>query len=279
MHFGRLNAPDSGAKLDTFEKMRQWKTWERKVTNKQYTLCSNNAMGVKSKDLEKDTDYQCWCERKPKAVPAKCADYGGDCLCKGLVFQTVKSGASGAFNFFDALEGDYTANNVNNTESIKCSKKNFEDINVAPGQDKVCWCDEDQKQMPPDTVLAVKKYWRTQKAQKEEQEAIILAKQRAADGKAAAIAAEKKATVDLAATVAANKAKKEKLIADKEAAAARAESDAKIALEVALKVKEKQAEEAKKRLAEAKKKREAAAKKKEEAEKRRAGALKEKREE
>lgn len=41
------------------------------------------------------------------------------------------------------------------------------------------------------------------------------------------------------ATVDANKAKKAKLIADKEAAAARAESDAKAALAVALELKQK----------------------------------------
>lgn len=50
-------------------------------------------------------------------------------------------------DFFDGFNAEYTANNANKTGSMKCSKKNFEDINVAPGKDKVCWCDEDQKQM------------------------------------------------------------------------------------------------------------------------------------
>lgn len=145
-----------------------------------------------------------------------------------------------ADNFFEGFDNDYTANNANNTGSMKCSKKNFEEINVAPGKDKVCWCDEDQRQMNKKTVQAVKKYWRTQRAKLEEQEAIIIAKKKAAEEKAAAIAAEKKATADLQATIEANKAKKAKLIADKEAAAAKAEADAKIALEVALKLKEKQ---------------------------------------
>lgn len=35
MHFGYLNAPDSGNKLDTFDKMRQWKTWEKRTWGKQ----------------------------------------------------------------------------------------------------------------------------------------------------------------------------------------------------------------------------------------------------
>jgi hypothetical protein len=86
MHFGLLNAPDSDKKLDTLEKMRQWKTFEKKTSWKVYTPCTNRAMGVKKKDLEKDAAYQCWCERRPKNVPSKCADYGGNCLCNGLVF-------------------------------------------------------------------------------------------------------------------------------------------------------------------------------------------------
>jgi len=83
---GLLNAPDSGNKLDTFEKMRQWKTWEKRTNGDRHTACSNKDMGVKKKDLDKDADYQCWCERKPKFVASKCADYGNDCLCNGLVF-------------------------------------------------------------------------------------------------------------------------------------------------------------------------------------------------
>lgn len=86
MHFGRLNAPDSGAKLDTFDKMRQWKTWETRTSGKQYTTCGHRALGIKKSELEDGAAYQCWCERKPKNVPSRCADYGGDCLCNGLVF-------------------------------------------------------------------------------------------------------------------------------------------------------------------------------------------------
>lgn len=55
----------------------------------------------------------------------------------------VKEGPNGVNSFYDAMYEDYTANNANNTGHIKCSKKNFEGINVAPGKDKVCWCDED----------------------------------------------------------------------------------------------------------------------------------------
>lgn len=139
---GYLNAPDSGNKLDTLEKMREWKTFEKRSDGKSFLPCTATDMGLGPNELE-ERDYQCWCEPTPQPVPAKCADYGGDCLCNGLVFQMVKGGAEGEYNFFDAFMHEYTVNNANNTGSMKCSKKNFEGINAAPGQDKVCWCDED----------------------------------------------------------------------------------------------------------------------------------------
>lgn len=73
-------------------------------------------------------------------------------MCSGLVFQMVKDGNGQENDFFSAIADDYTANNVNGTNSIKCSKKNFEGVNVSPGKDKVCWCDERQKQMGPSVV-------------------------------------------------------------------------------------------------------------------------------
>jgi hypothetical protein len=54
----------------------------------------------------------------------------------------VKEDDAGTYNFFDAFMHPYTVNNANNTGSIKCSKKNFEGVNAAPGKDKMCWCDE-----------------------------------------------------------------------------------------------------------------------------------------
>jgi len=71
----------------------------------------------------------------------------------------VKGGGDGAKenDFFTAFEHEYTVNQWNNTGSTdsassKCSKKNFEGVNVAPGVDKVCFCDEDQLQMDAPTV-------------------------------------------------------------------------------------------------------------------------------
>jgi hypothetical protein len=77
---------------------------------------------------------------------------------------------------FWGVGAEYTVNNVNGTKSIQCTKKNFENINVAAGVDKQCWCDEDQRQMKPKVVQQVKQYWRTQLIKKEEEEAIAEAR-------------------------------------------------------------------------------------------------------
>jgi hypothetical protein len=71
--------------------MREFKTWERFSEGKSYVECTALGMGVNPSEVEDisgkdDAAVQCWCEPKPQPVPAKCADYGGDCLCNGLVF-------------------------------------------------------------------------------------------------------------------------------------------------------------------------------------------------
>lgn len=54
--------------------------------------CTAIGMGVNPSELndfkkgENDVGVQCWCEPEPAPIPSKCADYGGDCLCNGLVF-------------------------------------------------------------------------------------------------------------------------------------------------------------------------------------------------
>jgi hypothetical protein len=62
-----------------------------------------------------------------------------------------------------AFRAAYTANNANNTGHLACSRKNFEDINPLPGEDKQCFCDEGQKTMNYATVQQVKIYWRSQR--------------------------------------------------------------------------------------------------------------------
>lgn len=116
MHYGLLKSPASGADLGTLTDMRQWKTFETRTQGSEWTSCEHKSFGLPGrKDFMPDTDFQCWCERKPKPVPTYCADYGGDCLCSGLVFQMVKGTGAAEFDFFKGFGEPYTANNVNAT--------------------------------------------------------------------------------------------------------------------------------------------------------------------
>jgi hypothetical protein len=85
MHFGLLHAEDSGKELTTFDEMNQWKTLKKRTWRRNWSSCSRKTFGKKN-DWMEELDFQCWCERKPKNVPSLCAEYGGDCLCNGLVF-------------------------------------------------------------------------------------------------------------------------------------------------------------------------------------------------
>lgn len=125
-YMGRRTAKDSGKELTTLDEMREWAVAAKRTNKANWSECSLKTFSRQEKkdafgDLKEpiaDDDFQCFCERKPKNVPSKCAEYGGDCLCNGLVFQMVKDGAHGENNFYEAFSDDYTANNVNGTKSI-----------------------------------------------------------------------------------------------------------------------------------------------------------------
>jgi hypothetical protein len=86
-HLGLANNPITGAEMDTFDKMRQFKTFEKRTYKGKWSECLPETFGLPHDFLhEHDVAMQCWCERKPRNVPTLCANYGGDCLCNGLVF-------------------------------------------------------------------------------------------------------------------------------------------------------------------------------------------------
>jgi len=141
--------------------MREWQTYEKVSDGREWVTCAHPDFGL-TEEPSPEQRKQCWCERKPKDVPTSCANDGGDCLCNGLVFYMKKVGTSNNWaDFYTAIRGDYTVNNANNTAHIKCTKANFEGVNPLPGEDKQCFCDENQVQMSAATVQAVKEYWRT----------------------------------------------------------------------------------------------------------------------
>lgn len=161
IHYGFLESPDNNATIKNFDEMREWQTWEKISEGKEWTTCTHADFGLREEPWP-EQKKQCFCEPKPKDVPTTCANDGGECLCNGLVFYMKKIGtANKNTDFFTAIRGDYTVNNANNTGKIKCTKSNFEGVNPLPGEDKQCFCDENQIQMNAGTVQQVKAYWRT----------------------------------------------------------------------------------------------------------------------
>ena len=118
--------------------MRDFKTYI-KVSEGGWTWCDHNEFGT---DNYKDA-MQCYCEPTPQPVPTTCADDGQDCLCNGVVYYMKKvDKINRPSDFWTAMSAGYTVNQVNDTNSIKCSRHNFEDVNPLPGEDKVCMCDQ-----------------------------------------------------------------------------------------------------------------------------------------
>jgi hypothetical protein len=92
---GYKNRPDNGAEITTFEGLREFAFLDRKMEGDVWSVCKHNTFWKKEKrtkfgenwkDFFETTPMQCWCERKPREVPSLCAEYGGDCLCNGLVY-------------------------------------------------------------------------------------------------------------------------------------------------------------------------------------------------
>jgi hypothetical protein len=164
IHYGQLQAPDNNSTLATFDEMREWETWAKRSEGYEWTTCKHDEFGL-TEEPNKGTQKQCWCEPTPKYIPSHCGDDGSDCLCNGLVFYMKRMGEKpNAKDFYSAMRTGYTVNNVNatNGNKIKCTKSNFEMVNPLPGEDKQCFCDQDQRMMNAAVVQQVKEYWRTQ---------------------------------------------------------------------------------------------------------------------
>jgi len=259
VYYGYEEAPDTNDALDTFAKFRQWKTYTKVHRGDEWTNCNHMDFGLSSEpDWRKPK--QCWCEPEPREVPSYCAEDGGECLCNGLVYymRRAEPGSSKRLDFFTAMTGYYTVNQVNNTGSVKCSRENFEDIVPNPGEPNVCHCDEKHKQLTTDLEWFVKEYWRGRRAELEAIEAKLRAEAQAQAARERATEEAAKEVARLKDEAASKAAAQKKADEDKAAAKAKAESEASTALAAA---KKKAADEA----AAAVKKGDEAAKKKAEA--------------
>jgi len=45
-------------------------------------------------------------------------------------------------DFYNAMD-IFALNQANHTGHVACTKSSFEDTNPVPGEDKVCWCDNE----------------------------------------------------------------------------------------------------------------------------------------
>lgn len=124
----------------------QWKTYKKKAKADEWTNCNHLEFGL-DREPDSSSAKQCWCEPEPKDVPSFCAETGGTCLCNGAVFYMRKHdpATKKTLGFFEAMKTYYTVNTANNTRSVKCHRDTFEDIVPNPGEENVCWCDENQK--------------------------------------------------------------------------------------------------------------------------------------
>lgn len=259
VYYGFEEAPDTGDSLETFEKFRQWKTYAKVHRGDEWTNCNHIEFGLSSEpDFRKPK--QCWCEPEPKEVPTFCAEDGKDCLCNGAVFymRRAEPGSSKRLGFFEAMDGDYTVNQANNTGSVKCSRENFEDIVPNPGEPNVCHCDEHHKQLTSDLEWFVKEYWRGRREELEATEAKLHAEATAQAARENAAEEAAKEAARLKEEAVTKAAAQKKADEDKAAAKAKAEEAAKAALAAAKKKAQEEEAAAQKKAEEAAKKKAAA---------------------
>ena len=149
----------SGARLDTFDDMRHWKSVSRDTSKEDWTDCSVATFGS---DPWPGQKKQCFCEVQPYDYPVRCADDGEDCMCNGNVYygDYEAEGYKTPLDFWAMTGGHWTVNSANNTKNVTCSPKSFEGVDPSPGLPKQCYCDENKIQSDEATVQYVKDYWR-----------------------------------------------------------------------------------------------------------------------
>jgi hypothetical protein len=83
--FGLAVRPDNGAKIETFDEMREWRSISAESSD--WQTCSEAEFGT---DPLPGVEKQCYCEVKPEDETSRCADEGEDCLCNGNVYFASK---------------------------------------------------------------------------------------------------------------------------------------------------------------------------------------------
>lgn len=137
--FGAATRPDNGAKIETFEEMREWRTVS--ADSDDWQSCSAIEFGS---DPLPDVDKQCFCEVKPPYEATRCSDEGDDCLCNGHVYFASRylSDHTTPAGFFDILSDSFTLVDANGTGTVSCTSDSFEGADPIPEFAKQCFCDD-----------------------------------------------------------------------------------------------------------------------------------------
>lgn len=157
--FGPSVRPDNGAKIDTFEEMREWRTLS--AESEDWQSCSAVEFGS---DPMPGTDKQCFCEIKPAYEANRCADEGDDCLCNGHVYFAPrnKHDHSTPANFMDILGDDYTLVDANGTGTVSCTSDSFEGADPLPEYAKQCFCDDRKTFTSVSEMYSIQDYYRSE---------------------------------------------------------------------------------------------------------------------
>ena len=138
MWFGLSTRPDTKAKIETFDEMREWKTVSQETDD--WMSCSAVDFGS---DPMPGQDKQCFCEVKPQYEASRCAAEGDDCACNGHVyFATKVNDDKELADFDDILASGYAIVDANGSGSVACTSESFSNADPAPNTAKQCFCDD-----------------------------------------------------------------------------------------------------------------------------------------
>lgn len=158
MWFGLSSRPDTKAKIETFDEMREWKTVSQETDD--WMSCSAVDFGS---DPMPGQDKQCFCEVKPQYEASRCAAEGDDCACNGHVYFASKVNDDKELaDFDDILASGYAIVDANGSGSVACTSESFSNADPAPNTAKQCFCDDRKQFTPPQNIKTIMSYWREQ---------------------------------------------------------------------------------------------------------------------
>ena len=157
--FGVATRPDNGAKVETFDEMREWRTVS--AESEDWQSCSQIEFGS---DPMPDVDKQCYCEVQPTYEATRCADEGDDCLCNGHVYFASRFQADHQTpaGFYDILSDGFTIVDANNTGSVSCTSDSFQGADPAPEFAKQCFCDDRKSFTTISEMNSIIEYYRSE---------------------------------------------------------------------------------------------------------------------